>query len=107
GLSVNAPFGLSNEYSKDWVGRYHAIESTLETTNINPVVAVKPISWLSLGAGVQIQYIDAKLTRAIDFGSILTGLGVPGTSPFGSRPARRVRGRGGPPMGASGSPPAF
>src|SRR5262249_46573226 len=48
GLSVNAPFGLSNEYSKDWVGRYHAIESTLETTNINPVVAVKPISWLSL-----------------------------------------------------------
>lgn len=84
GLSVNAPFGLSNEYSKDWVGRYHAIESTLETTNINPVVAVKPISWLSLGAGVQIQYIDAKLTRAIDFGSILAGLGVPGTSPFGS-----------------------
>jgi long-chain fatty acid transport protein len=84
GVGVNAPFGLTNEYSEDWVGRYHAIESTLETININPVVAVKPISWLSLGAGVQVQYIDTKLTRAIDFGSILAGLGVPGAAPFGS-----------------------
>ena len=82
GLSVNAPFGLSTKYSDGWVGRYNAIESTLKTTNINPVVAVKLNSWLSLGAGVQIQYIDAKLTRAIDFGSILVGLGVPGVEPF-------------------------
>jgi long-chain fatty acid transport protein len=84
GLGVNAPFGLSIEYDDDWVGRYHAIESTLKTYNINPVVAVKPFSWLSLGAGLQIQYIDAKLTQAIDFGSILAGLGVPGAVPFGS-----------------------
>jgi long-chain fatty acid transport protein len=84
GLGVNAPFGLTNEYSEDWVGRYHAIESSLETININPVVAVRPLSWLSLGAGLQIQHIDAKLTRAIDFGSILAGLGVPGAVPFGS-----------------------
>jgi long-chain fatty acid transport protein len=48
------------------------------------VVALKLNSWLSLGAGVQIQHIDAKLTRAIDFGSILAGLGVPGAVPFGS-----------------------
>ena len=84
GLGVNAPFGLSTKYDDHWVGRYHAIESALETTNINPVVAVKPISWLSFGAGLQIQYIDAKLTRAIDFGSILAGSGVPGAVPFGS-----------------------
>src|SRR5262245_7764777 len=84
GIGVNAPFGLSTDDHRDWVGRYHAIESTLETTNINPVLALKLNSWLSLGAGAQIQYIDAKLTRAIDFGSILAGLGVPGAAPFGS-----------------------
>lgn len=84
GLSVNAPFGLSTEYDDGWVGRYNAIESTLKTTNINPLVAVKLNSWLSLGAGAQFQYIDAKLTRAIDFGSNLAGLGVPGAVPFGS-----------------------
>jgi long-chain fatty acid transport protein len=84
GLGVNAPFGLSTEYDDHWVGRYQAIESTLETININPTVAVKLNSWLSLGAGAQIQHIDAKLTRAIDLGSILAGLGDPGAVPFGS-----------------------
>jgi long-chain fatty acid transport protein len=84
GLGVNAPFGLSTEYDDHWVGRYHAIESTLETINISPTVAVRLNSWLSLGAGVQIQHIDAKLTRAIDFGAILAGLSVPGAVPFGS-----------------------
>ena len=92
GLGVNAPFGLSTDYHRDWVGRYHAIESTVETTNINPVVAVKPNSWLSLGAGAQIQYIDAKLTRAIDFGSILASAGVPGAAPFGSDGEVKVKG---------------
>jgi long-chain fatty acid transport protein len=84
GLGVNAPFGLSTEYEDDWVGRYNAIESTLRTYDINPVVALELTPWLSIGAGARFQYADAKLTQAIDFGSILAGLGVPGATPFGS-----------------------
>jgi long-chain fatty acid transport protein len=84
GLGVNAPFGLSTEYEDDWVGRYSALNSRLTTYNFNPVVAVQPLPWLSLGAGAQFQYADAELTRAIDFGSILAGLGAPGAVPFGA-----------------------
>lgn len=72
GLGINAPFGLSTKYPKDWVGRYHAVESELMSLNINPSIAFKlPYEWgvdLSLGFGVSAQYIDAKLTNAIDFG---------------------------------------
>jgi long-chain fatty acid transport protein len=84
GLGVNAPFGLSTEYEDDWVGRYHALESSLRTYDIQPVVAVKPVPWLSIGAGARFQYADAELTQAIDFGSVLAGLGVPGAAPFGA-----------------------
>lgn len=84
GLAVNAPFGLATEYEDDWVGRYSALNSRLTTYNLNPVAAVKLTPWLALGAGAQFQYADAKLTRALDFGSILAGLGVPGAVPFGA-----------------------
>jgi long-chain fatty acid transport protein len=84
GLGVTAPFGLSTEYEDDWVGRYSALNSRLTTYNFNPVAAVQVTPWLSLGAGAQFQYADAKLTRALDFGTILFGLGVPGAVPFGA-----------------------
>jgi len=84
GLGVNAPFGLSTEYEDDWVGRYSALDSRLTTYNFNPVAAVQVTPWLSLGAGAQFQHADAKLTRALDFGTILAGLGVPGAVPFGA-----------------------
>ncbi|MBI5041625.1 MAG: outer membrane protein transport protein [Gammaproteobacteria bacterium] len=66
GLGINAPFGLKTEYDADWVGRYHAIESDLKTININPAIAYKAAPNLSVGVGVDFQYIDAKLTQAIN-----------------------------------------
>jgi len=81
GLGVNAPFGLATKYPETWKGRYHAIESDLMTVNISPTVAVEVIPDLfSLGASVNAQYLDAKLTNAIDFGSILYSAGA-GTLP--------------------------
>jgi len=79
GLGVNAPFGLATEYDKHWVGRYHAIESDLLSVNINPSVAYKVNDNLSVGAGISVQYLKAKLTKAIDFGSLdfLGKLGLP------------------------------
>lgn len=66
GLGINAPFGLKTEYDAAWVGRYHAIESELKTININPAIAYKAAPNLSVGVGVNIQYIEATLSQAAD-----------------------------------------
>ena len=66
GLGINAPFGLKTEYDADWVGRYHAIESELKTVNINPAIAYKAGRQLSVGVGVNFQYIEATLSQAVD-----------------------------------------
>ena len=71
GVGVNAPFGLTTDNEDDYVGRYHGTRSKLETININPVVAYKVTDWLSLGAGVQVQYVETQLQNAVDFGLIL------------------------------------
>jgi long-chain fatty acid transport protein len=88
GLGINAPFGLSTEYDDDWKGRYHAIESELKTVNINPSIAYRVNRQWSFGAGFNLQYISAKLTQAIDQGSLcaptqtqLAALGVPNADP--------------------------
>lgn len=73
GLGIGAPFGLSTEYDPDWQGRYHAIESSVMTLNINPAVASKIGDKLSVGAGFNIQYIKGKLTNAIDFSAVCLG----------------------------------
>lgn len=70
GLGINAPFGLSTDYSDQWRGRYHALKSELITVNINPNLAYKAGDRLSLGFGVNFQYIKAELSNAIDVGTI-------------------------------------
>ncbi|NJK47722.1 aromatic hydrocarbon degradation protein [Candidatus Gracilibacteria bacterium] len=77
GLGVNVPFGLATKYEEDWVGRYQAVTSELKTININPTVAAKVTDELSIGLGLNIQYADAKLTNAIDFGAIALAAGFP------------------------------
>jgi long-chain fatty acid transport protein len=78
GIGVNAPFGLKTEYDDNWVGRYHAIKSELQTININPSLAFKVNDMVSLGAGVSYQHAEAELTNAIDFGTICFGSFGPG-----------------------------
>jgi len=73
GVGVNVPFGLTTDYDDDWIGRYAAITSELLTINVNPVVSYRVTDWLSVGAGAQIQYIDARLTNAVFFGVGLDG----------------------------------
>jgi len=66
GLSVNVPYGLSTTYSSDWVGRFHAINSSVQTLNVNPSLSWKVNDKLSFGLGVNIQYITAELSAHID-----------------------------------------
>ena len=75
GVAVNTPFGLSTDYKEGWQGRYHALESELKTVNINPNLSYKVNDKLSVAGGLQLQYIDARLTNAIN---VATLSGTPG-----------------------------
>lgn len=79
GFGIFAPFGLATEYDKDWVGRYHAVESDVTTINFNPSVAYQVTDKLSIGAGVSVQYMDVTLSSMIDGGAILALEGEPVT----------------------------
>ena len=64
GLSVNAPFGLSVSFPNSWAGRdYAAGDSHLRTYNVAPSFAYRINDWISVGAGIQIQYADAALGK--------------------------------------------
>lgn len=77
GFGVTAPFGLATKYSRDFIGRYHAVETDLTTIDISPAVSWQVIpGLLAIGGSVNFQYVDAKLTNAIDFGTILAGAGT-------------------------------
>jgi len=84
GIGVFSPFGLSTTYDSTWLGRYHAVSSDLRTVNINPSIAWQVTDKLSLGAGLNAQYVKAELTNAIDFGTIFGALGAPGMAPQGN-----------------------
>ncbi len=69
GVGLNAPFGLATRYNKTWVGRYHAIDSELKTLNINPAIAYRH-GKVNYGFGVNLQYMRASLSNAIDIGTL-------------------------------------
>ena len=81
GLAVNAPFGFETEYESGWMGRYYALQSRLRSINVNPLVSVEPMPGVSFSLGAQAQYIDVKLTNAIDFGTLGAVNQVPGADP--------------------------
>jgi long-chain fatty acid transport protein len=76
GIGFHAPFGLKTEYDRNWVGRYHAVESELQTININPTVAYRINPQWSIGAGVSFQWADATLSNKADFGFAGVAAGI-------------------------------
>jgi long-chain fatty acid transport protein len=77
GLGINSPYDLKTEYTPDWLGRYQAVNSKIQTININPAISYAATDQLSVGVGVDFQYIKAELSNSIDFGAACFG------SPFG------------------------
>jgi len=78
GLGITVPFGLSTEYDEGWVGRYGATTSEVSTVNFNPSFAFKHSDDLSIGLGLNLQYIEATLESHID--SVMTCLGISAAS---------------------------
>ena len=63
-LSMTSPYGLETDYDRDWVGRFHGINSDVMTLDINPSIVYRPLDWLSFSVGASAQWIHAELTQA-------------------------------------------
>jgi len=60
-LSMNSQFGLGTKPDNiGWVGAAHSQTAKLFSINLTPTVAYEIMPGLSIGAGVQIQYVDLK-----------------------------------------------
>lgn len=64
-VSLNTPYGMITKYGDDWAGRFHGTLSKIITATITPMAAYKVNDQLSLGAGMQIQYIKATLRNGV------------------------------------------
>jgi len=73
GLGIGAPFGLKVEYDDPWQGSAHSNSFEIKTININPSIAWRANEWLSLGAGINYQFIDATYKRNV---AVATGPGI-------------------------------
>jgi Long-chain fatty acid transport protein len=80
GLSASVPWGMITDYDST-VTRYYAKMSDVKSINFQPVIGYQPIPELSIGAGLQVQYIKGRLSKAIDFGTIGYVNHIPGSVP--------------------------
>jgi long-chain fatty acid transport protein len=78
GLGINAPFGLQTEYDPNWIGRFQAIQSKIETVNLNPAVSYQVNDDLSIGGGLNYQRITGNLTSAVNYSAAAFGAGGAG-----------------------------
>jgi len=73
GIGIHAPFGLTTNYDDDSIFRYQANESAVTIIDINPAIAFKVNEDLSLGFGLDAQYMHVELSSSIDFGAVCLG----------------------------------
>ena len=65
GLGLNVPYGMITKYDSEWLGADHGITSKVMSTTVTPMAAYKLNDKLSIGAGLQMQYIKARLTSSM------------------------------------------
>lgn len=65
GLAITSPYSFTTDYDDASWQRYSAIRTRLLTLDIQPSIAFAPTDWLSLGAGLNIEYSDAFLSNAL------------------------------------------
>lgn len=64
GLSMAAPYNFTTKYRRGAWARYDALESRLNSADVQLTGAMKVTDWLDLGVGVSAEYADAKLSTA-------------------------------------------
>jgi long-chain fatty acid transport protein len=84
GLSLSSPWGESTKYPFTWTGRYYAMTTRLTSIDITPLISYQPIPEFTFAAGPVVQYLNAELSEAIDFGTLGALGGFPGAVPGGN-----------------------
>jgi long-chain fatty acid transport protein len=100
GFGIYAPFGLGLDYKDDWAGRYTTIGSDLKIINFSPAISFKVSPATNLAFGIDMQYLNATLKNAMDYGTACYGLEGPAPYPF---PPGTCAGAGLTPQGNDGS----
>ncbi|EKY26498.1 outer membrane protein transport protein, Ompp1/FadL/TodX family [Brevundimonas diminuta 470-4] len=65
GVSVAAPYNFTTKYEQGSFARYDALTSELRSGDASVTLAYQVNDWLDVGAGVNAQYVKAKLTSAM------------------------------------------
>jgi long-chain fatty acid transport protein len=94
GLAINAPWGLTTRFQDPWAGRNYALTSSVLSINGTPSIAWKFNDWISVGAGVQIQYFKADLMRGATVVGPVPPLGIPAGAAISAFPNPEVSGDG-------------
>ncbi|HEY2011650.1 MAG TPA: OmpP1/FadL family transporter [Rhizomicrobium sp.] len=79
GLGLFIPFGQSNAYPDDWVGRYQLQRISLKTLDVDPAIAYRLTDSLSVGGGIDLQYAHIVRNNALDLGALCIVTIGPGT----------------------------
>ena len=74
GVALNVPYGMITKYDRDWPGSDHGITSKVMTATVTPMFAYKVTDKLSLGTGLQMQYVKARLTGTSNGGAVSTAM---------------------------------
>ncbi|MEM6811406.1 MAG: porin [Pseudomonadota bacterium] len=76
GIGMTAPFGLASEYDENDFNAFDSTETELTTINVGPSIAYAINDVVSVGGGIDIQYVDAKLDALVDTGALGLGTGT-------------------------------
>lgn len=74
GLALDVPFGFQTEYDRNWMGRYDAIKTKLQSFDTTLSASFKINDQWSVGASAIAERTNADLTNAINFNAV--GLSV-------------------------------
>ena len=61
GFAMTVPFGMGTQYDRNWSQNQRGTSSKIYTFDMNPSIAYKVSDFISVGAGVSVQYAKAKL----------------------------------------------
>ncbi len=84
GVGIFAPYGLTTDWPADSEGRYLGYKSLVQGIYLQPTLAVKLSDKLSVGAGLDVTYLNVQLRQRVDLSTqpLPAGLPVPPGSTF-------------------------
>lgn len=91
GLALNVPFGLKLHYDADWIGRFQALKSEIQTYSVNPVASFRLNDHVTLGFGLNYQRLQAELTNSVNYTAVVAQ-GLQQLAAAGQLPAAAIPG---------------